>query len=317
MNSPHEPQRFPDRGGWLRNRRAVVLDDDGLTVEWWLGAPTRIAWGNVLAARWERSNVLLLKTVDRPLRLRNCAGGLAEGIQQKMRPKAHDGGREAVAPADIERWLGDFREAYVGGSPSDDVSESADTGCASWATGCGMFVAIFGLAALAWIAVHGDTPPRRFDPGGDVFNRYYMSGSTLAVFGSMLLYGWWRARRVGFARPCLVSVDPHTIRVGCGAVPSVVFGWTQVAYMVRRVGYVEIGLHNGEPVRIPPYAEFAPFFRVLRLVLRVRDERDVEVRPVPDTALSPVHGRAAVPGGDRGISKATANSRRRRGKRRR
>ncbi|MBI5831941.1 MAG: hypothetical protein HZB16_06455 [Armatimonadetes bacterium] len=133
MTTPHEPQRFPDRRGWLRNRRAVVLDGDGLTVERWIGGAARLPWGDVLATTWLGPDLIEVEATGRTLlldRFVDGVHGLGQAIDAAMLARADDDGQIPVAPEDIERWLGGFHVAIV--TEGHAPTPASGTGLASW-----------------------------------------------------------------------------------------------------------------------------------------------------------------------------------------
>ncbi|MBI5831939.1 MAG: PH domain-containing protein [Armatimonadetes bacterium] len=289
-----EPQRFPDRHGWLRNRRAVVLDEDGVTVERWIGRPLHIPWGDVTAVHWDGADTLVVQAGLRQVRIeRGVAGmsGLGQAINQAMLARTEDDGHLLIEPADVERWLAGFRVAVVAEGPVEDSPSSADL--ASWA-------ALLAVVSLGWLLAQSASLP---------WNPWLLALAPMAAGAALCarLSAYVAARR---RRPaCRVAAGPSGVEVQRRGQLPVTFAWGQVERIDSGPLRHDVRLSGGRVVHLPAAAAFEPLVGALRTVVAHRAGFHAAAPPVPAAALSPAGQPALAVGALRGVSRATPGSR--------
>ncbi|MBI5831940.1 MAG: hypothetical protein HZB16_06450 [Armatimonadetes bacterium] len=293
----HGEQRFVDRQGWLRNRRAVVLDERGITVERWLGPPTSIAWGDLAGARWHGAHTLELITMGSSVSLDRGVVGLsqlARAVHERVTGQAEEDAAGGALADDVARWLGGFTSAVH--RPALDLHEGGLVALAG-ALGLGLV----GSLALWWLAL-GYGPPS----GGSTWAWIAWLLVVLLTAKLIAAVTWLSTRRLTALGPaaCRVTADSERVTIHPAGGQPDSFAWHEVIGLVEWSDGCRIHLSDGRDLTMPNRPQFEPVLNALRHLARRREGFDAEHLPVPASALSPAGQRWTE--AHRGLSPADA-----------
>ena len=286
-------QRHANRRGWLRNRRAVTLDDDGLVIEPWLGRPRRIPWADVRAVRWLDSHRAEVQAWRGRVVLDEGLGRLpelVEAIEQRVEAESAEQVRGGPDAETIERWLGGERDislvlpnelrprliqasAFGGammGLATGGILIDSRAGLILWPV-CGLFG--YGLGAAL--------------------------GRLVAPLVMTLL------ERLGFPGELLslrLLVDGHRLACHRPGERERSFRWNDLtdAKLCADGWRLRFGHGDRRPLVLPDHAVLQPVITTAHHVLEARRAVPVEDQPISEAALSRATGEAEAD--DRGLS---------------
>ena len=292
-----ERQRIALRGGLLARRHAVVLDDEGLTIEHRFGASLRLPWGDITGASRHDQRTLEVHTVSgtellvgHPRQIDAVAARIVAAVEER-----DDGrGYAAVDPADVLRWLDGFEEAE-----HQQVVSRRLSGEARGSLGCG------GLLLLSAAAVALGCGIADWDDGFGVGMLLMIPGVLLMLPG-LLAVGDLSQRRQRVRRftvranadRCEVARDGRPFR----------FRWQEVTGVRSDDGSDEDRILLGSDwwgVDLPRRPEFAPVLRVATAIAARRTGRIGADLEVTSRALSPARLAEDGDPSSRGLSPAT------------
>ena len=287
----HGQQRYADRRGWLRNRRWLELDDEGVTVVRWFDPPLRIRWAELTALRrGTRGRVVMVArrgniVLDRHVRGRQT---IIDAAVAALRSRAQEDAPRHVAPRIAEAWLAGFRHAS--GAP-DAPDKPAATVLISAFPGLGLG------AALAGVVVGH-------------LGASEMSGQLLLLLVALCsLPPWFLIYwACGGLQPlqlegCQVAADGTTIVYQPAQGDERVFTWSQIVRLREGDGVCLVELRDAEPVALPAFEAFWPLIHALRRCVDSAPARLIDDVGLPDTGLSLVRDQHRLTDGERGLSR--------------
>ena len=280
--SDHEQQRFVDRHGLWRNRRALVVSKAGLTIEHWLGAPTLIPWRRITRARWQGSDQLMVVTPTGELHFGRSVAGLerlAQALEVGLTSGPDDAEPLAVTTSEVMARLNgqtSFVVPAVGGNV--------------------VLLALHWLVALLvclTVAVASVLPS-----AGLIKLWPVLAFGGLALLGIVALLRV--IRRLARARGT-ATVDIEGVRI---AYPkgTVSFQWHEVRDVSMAQGRVVVHLTDRTFIELPNAASLDGLYSALSLVSSARRRMPSLKQPVSSAALSRIGPTMAE--ADRGLSPA-------------
>ena len=287
MNTSDGTRRHVWRHGWLRNRRAVVVDADGLTIERWVGAPLRLSWADVTSIRWRGPHRLVVSAGLRDYVFDSAVAGLFGLGEQLAAATTRRTGepRDPMADDDIEHWLGGFSSAAV------EVRQTK-LAPARWPT---LVVAAILLVVAALVK-----------PAPDNIVGCWVGG-ICCIVAQLLCWRDSKRRRPTLER-WLVVADRCGVQISRQDGTRESFAWSEVETVQSGTLVHEVWLSDGRVTTLPASPELVPVLYALRMALAQRRGLKVEAPPVPDSALSPAGPPSAA--ARRGLSRTRLPARR-------
>jgi hypothetical protein len=291
-------QRHANRRGWLRNRRAVTLDDDGLVIEPWLGRPRRIPWADVRAVQWRDSHRAEVQEWQGGVVLDDGLEGFGElvaAIEQRVAEESERAVKRGPHAATIERWLGGPLTIYVP-LPSPLRAQLVRTAPPVGAA----------LGLLVGLILDDPATERGNADAAAIVALISLLGYALGHVAVLVLAPplLWLMERFGVpdARPTLrVQADGQGL--ACGTADVRHGRWSALC-QVRPCAEgweLRFGQHE-HPMVLPDHASLKPILTTAQRVLRASYDVPVEDQPVSEAALSRMTGAAEAE--DRGLSRS-------------